>query len=204
MKKMKILVTDGMDKTALAKLRENGHEVTEQFYPPEELGEALRSFDAVVVRSATKIRKQQIDEAKGGRLKLVIRGGVGVDNIDVSYAEDQLLGRDVISAGYIKAYAPRAAVLHSNEMTVSEYDDRMFEETQGLREVGIDVAMPSIPTVVRMVTTGILKDTLRLARDREVGKRRKISGFFLNPAYHVQKWRGVRRGVRSPLKRYGQ
>ena len=123
---------------------------------------------------------------------------------DVSYAEDQLLGRDVISAGYIKAYAPRAAVLHSNEMTVSEYDDRMFEETQGLREVGIDVAMPSIPTVVRMVTTGILKDTLRLARDREVGKRRKISGFFLNPAYHVQKWRGVRRGVRSPLKRYGQ
>ena len=123
---------------------------------------------------------------------------------DVSYAEDQLLGRDVISAGYIKAYAPRAAVLHSNEMTVSEYDDRMFEETQGLREVGIDVAMPSIPTVVRMVTTGILKDALRLARDREVGKRRKISGFFLNPAYHVQKWRGVRRGVRSPLKRYGQ
>ena len=88
MKKMKILVTDGMDKTALAKLRENGHEVTEQFYPPEELGEALRSFDAVVVRSATKIRKQQIDEAKGGRLKLVIRGGVGVDNIDVSYAEE--------------------------------------------------------------------------------------------------------------------
>ncbi len=123
---------------------------------------------------------------------------------DVSYAEDQLLGRDVIAAGYIKAYAPRAAVLHSNEMTVSEYDDRMFEETQGLREVGIDVAMPSIPTVVRMVTTGILKDALRLARDREVGKRRKISGFFLNPAYHVQKWRGVRRGVRSPLKRYGQ
>ena len=60
---------------------------------------------------------------------------------DVSYAEDQLLGRDVIDAGYIKAYAPRAVVWHSNEMTILEYDDRMFEETQGLREVGIDVAL---------------------------------------------------------------
>ncbi len=86
---MKILVTDGMDKAALAKLRENGHEVVEQFYEPERLGAALRDFDAVVVRSATKIRKTHLDEAKGGRLKLIIRGGVGVDNIDVGYAEAQ-------------------------------------------------------------------------------------------------------------------
>ena len=85
---MRILVTDGMDKTALAKLKENGHEVVEQFYAPEELGKALRDFDAVVVRSATKVRKNHIDEAKGGKLKLIIRGGVGVDNIDVKYAEE--------------------------------------------------------------------------------------------------------------------
>ena len=84
---MKILVTDGMDKTALAQLRANGHEVVEQFYAPEELGQALRGFDAVVVRSATKIRANHIDEAKGGQLRLIIRGGVGVDNIDVKYAE---------------------------------------------------------------------------------------------------------------------
>ncbi len=85
---MRILVTDGMDKTALAKLKENGHEVVEQFYAPEELGKALRDFDAVVVRSATKVRANHIDEAKGGKLKLIIRGGVGVDNIDVKHAED--------------------------------------------------------------------------------------------------------------------
>ena len=85
---MRILVTDGMDKTALAKLRENGHEVVEQFFAPEELGAALRDFDAVVVRSATKVRANIIDAAKGGKLKLVIRGGVGVDNIDVKYAEE--------------------------------------------------------------------------------------------------------------------
>ena len=84
---MRILVTDGMDKSAMAALREQGHEVVEQFYEPDQLGAALRDFDAVVVRSKTKVRANHIDEAKGGKLKLIIRGGVGVDNIDVKYAE---------------------------------------------------------------------------------------------------------------------
>ena len=85
---MRILVTDGMDKTAMAQLREAGHEVVEQFYEPDQLGAALKEFDAVVVRSKTKVRANHIDEAKGGKLKLIIRGGVGVDNIDVKYAEE--------------------------------------------------------------------------------------------------------------------
>ena len=84
---MRILITDGMDKAAMAQLRELGHEVVEQFYEPDQLGAALRDFDAVVVRSKTKVRANHIDEAKGGKLKLIIRGGVGVDNIDVKYAE---------------------------------------------------------------------------------------------------------------------
>ena len=85
---MKILVTDGMDAGAIQALRDLGHEVVEQFYAPEELGKALRDFDACVVRSKTKVRANHIDEALGGRLKLIIRGGVGVDNIDVAYARE--------------------------------------------------------------------------------------------------------------------
>ena len=85
---MRILVTDGMDKTAMAELKAQGHEVVEQFYESEELGKALRDFDVVVVRSKTKVRAPHIDEAKGSSLKLIIRGGVGVDNIDVKYAEE--------------------------------------------------------------------------------------------------------------------
>ena len=85
---MRILVTDGMDKTAMAQLREQGHEVVEQFYEPDQLGAALRDFDVAVVRSKTKVRKEHIDAAKGGQLKMIIRGGVGVDNIDVKYAEE--------------------------------------------------------------------------------------------------------------------
>ncbi len=84
---MRILVTDGMDKSAIAALKEKGHEVVEQFYEPDALGAALRDFDAVVIRSATKIRKAQLDVAKDSQLKLIIRGGVGIDNIDHEYAE---------------------------------------------------------------------------------------------------------------------
>lgn len=84
---MRILVTDGMDQKALSQLRANGHEIVEQFYEPDQLGAALRDFDAVVIRSATKIRANHIAEAKGSRLKLIIRAGVGVDNIDVADAE---------------------------------------------------------------------------------------------------------------------
>jgi D-3-phosphoglycerate dehydrogenase len=84
---IRILASDGIDKSAAAKLREAGYEVVEQFYEPEQLGQELKNYDVLVVRSATKVRKPIIDAAlEGGRLKLVIRAGVGVDNIDVAYA----------------------------------------------------------------------------------------------------------------------
>lgn len=86
---MRILVTDGMSQSAIKQLRETGHQVVEQFYDPEALGAALREFDCVVVRSKTKVRANHIDEAAKGKLKLIIRGGVGVDNIDVDYAESK-------------------------------------------------------------------------------------------------------------------
>ncbi len=83
----KILATDGMDQSGIDKLTALGYEVDVQFYEPEALGAALAGYDAVVVRSATKLRQPIIDEAAAaGRLKLIIRGGVGMDNIDVDYA----------------------------------------------------------------------------------------------------------------------
>jgi len=86
----KILVTDGMDRGAIQTLKDIGHEVTEQFFEPEELKEQIKGFNVVIVRSATKVRKEIIDSAlQTGNLKLIIRGGVGVDNIDVDYAESQ-------------------------------------------------------------------------------------------------------------------
>jgi len=87
---IKILVTDGMDKGAVCTLKDMGHEVIEQFFEPEELKEQAKNFNVMIVRSATKVRKEIIDSAlQSGNLKMIIRGGVGLDNIDVSYAESQ-------------------------------------------------------------------------------------------------------------------
>jgi len=87
---LKILVTDGMDKGAVQTLKDMGNEVTEQFFEPEELKEQVKNFNVMIVRSATKVRKEIIDSAlQTGNLKLIIRGGVGVDNIDVNYAESK-------------------------------------------------------------------------------------------------------------------
>ncbi len=85
---MKILVNDGMSAEGMALLREAGHEVSDTKIPQEELPQKINQYDAIVVRSATKVRQDVID-AGIPRLKAIVRGGVGVDNIDVKYAESK-------------------------------------------------------------------------------------------------------------------
>lgn len=83
----RILITDGMDKKAVKSLIDDGFEVVEEHYEVEELKQKVKEFDAMVVRSATKVRKEILDAAlETKRLKLIVRAGVGVDNIDVNYA----------------------------------------------------------------------------------------------------------------------
>lgn len=82
----RVLTSDGLEQGAANKLVESGIEVVNEFYPKEILGEELKKFDAVVVRSATKITADVLDIAAEGKLKLVIRAGVGVDNIDIIHA----------------------------------------------------------------------------------------------------------------------
>ena len=85
---LRILLNDGLDKKAISNLEFLGFDVDTNHYDIEDLKEKIKKVDCIVIRSATKIRRELIDEAiKGGKLKLIIRGGVGVDNIDVQYAE---------------------------------------------------------------------------------------------------------------------
>lgn len=84
---LRILANDGLEASAIQTLRDAGHEVVTEFHDVEALKTALRDFDVIVIRSATKIRKELIDAVKDSRLKLMIRAGVGIDNIDVEYAE---------------------------------------------------------------------------------------------------------------------
>ena len=85
---LRILLNDGLDKKAISNLEMLGCDVDTNHYDIEDLKEKIKEVDCIVIRSATKIRRELIDEAiKGGNLKLIIRGGVGLDNIDVQYAE---------------------------------------------------------------------------------------------------------------------
>ena len=87
---IRILASDGMQADAVKALEAKGFEVTQQFYEPDQLAQEVKNYDVMVVRSATKVRQPIIDAAlETGRLKLVIRGGVGVDNIDCAYAESK-------------------------------------------------------------------------------------------------------------------
>jgi rhamnosyltransferase len=118
---------------------------------------------------------------------------------DVQYAEDQLFGRDLIDAGYMKAYAPRGTVIHSNDMTVREYKHRMFDETMGLRKIGIPIATPSRKAVLKMIARGSARDTLHTIKDGQYSLKRKLYSLVVNPAYHVQKWRGIRLATKAEL-----
>lgn len=87
---VRILAADGMDPSAVDALTSKGFEVIQQHYEPDELGKALEDMDVLVVRSATKVRQPVIDQAAAaGRLSMIIRGGVGMDNIDVDYARSK-------------------------------------------------------------------------------------------------------------------
>ena len=86
----KILANDGIDKSAKLALEELGYIVDVNHYDGVELDDMIKKVDCIVIRSATKIRKPLIDEAiKGGQLKLIVRAGVGIDNIDHVYAKEQ-------------------------------------------------------------------------------------------------------------------
>ncbi|WP_431279731.1 glycosyltransferase family A protein [Leifsonia poae] len=122
---------------------------------------------------------------------------------DVRYAEDQLFGRDVIDEGYVKAYAPRGAVDHSNDLTLQEYGHRIFDETVGLRQNGHDIPTISRLAVVRYALHGTLGDALRIVRDRAYSPQRKLFWLVVNPMYHLKKWNSYRASTLVDLDDHG-
>ncbi|MBZ0263313.1 D-2-hydroxyacid dehydrogenase [bacterium] len=81
----KILVNDGISAEGAEILKKAGHELTMDKVEQDNLEAELGKFDAILVRSATKVRQNHIDASPS--LKLIGRGGVGLDNIDVAYAK---------------------------------------------------------------------------------------------------------------------
>jgi D-3-phosphoglycerate dehydrogenase len=85
---MKILICDKTEMEAIERMRAAGLTVDTNFeITPEELTTVLPAYDGCVVRGRTKIRQPLIDLCPG--LKVIVRGGVGLDNIDADYARSK-------------------------------------------------------------------------------------------------------------------
>ena len=86
---MKVLANDGIAKSGVIALEESGFEVDLSTIPQDELVDYINTnnISVLLVRSATKVRKDIIDNCPS--LKIIGRGGVGMDNIDVEYAREK-------------------------------------------------------------------------------------------------------------------
>lgn len=113
---MKILISDAFDPSLPEKLSKYG-EVTED-------KSKLPEVDIVLVRSKTKCRKDYIDEAKN--LKMIIRGGVGLDNIDLEYAKSKgIIVQNTAEASSIAVAELAVALMLSLASRVVEGDVSM-------------------------------------------------------------------------------
>ncbi|HDQ40092.1 MAG TPA: ACT domain-containing protein [Desulfonatronum sp.] len=87
---MKILANDGLADEALYYLKQEGFAVDTLKRDPDQLVKDIPGFDALIVRSATKVTREVIEAGagNGAKLKIVGRGGVGTDNIDKEAAKE--------------------------------------------------------------------------------------------------------------------
>jgi D-3-phosphoglycerate dehydrogenase / 2-oxoglutarate reductase len=155
---MKILICDKTEVEAIEAMRTAGLEVdVRDTITPEELEEIISEYEAMVVRSRTKVRRGLIDKAS--RLKAIVRGGVGVDNIDADYARSKgiaVMNTPAASSvsvaeltiGYMFALA-RQICQATESMRAGQWEKKKFEGTEilgktlgivGMGRIGMEVA----------------------------------------------------------------
>lgn len=83
---MKILISDKTENDVIQKLKNAGYEVTFNEMDPNTLLKEIPNYDALMVRSRTKVIKEVVEAGAKGNLKVIGRAGIGVDNIDIQTA----------------------------------------------------------------------------------------------------------------------
>lgn len=133
---MKVLICDKTEKEYIEQMREAGLTVdVRDDITPEELPNVLPDYDAMVVRSRTKVRQPLIDVCPN--LKVIVRGGVGLDTIDHEYAKSKgiaVMNTPLASSasvaelaiGYMFALA-RNSYKATNSMKAEKWDKKSFE-----------------------------------------------------------------------------
>jgi D-3-phosphoglycerate dehydrogenase len=149
--KMKILVCDKLEAEAIEQMRAAGLvvEVRDEI-TPEELPTVLPAYDGMVVRSRTKVRQPLIEACPD--LKVIVRGGVGLDTIDAEFARSKgitVMNTPMASSasvaeltiGYMFALA-RASYQATSSMKAERWEKKKFEgqevggKTLGLIGIG--------------------------------------------------------------------
>src|SRR4030066_2086027 len=85
---VKALLNDGLEKEGISLLQASWIETDTRKRDPQTLIADISQFDALIVRSATKVTREVIKAGAKGKLKIVGRAGVGYDNIDVAAASE--------------------------------------------------------------------------------------------------------------------
>ncbi|MDG6218083.1 MAG: hydroxyacid dehydrogenase [Candidatus Thermoplasmatota archaeon] len=93
---MKILITDKMAEEAVKRLEAAGHDVTFDEMDHDALLDAIDAYDGLMIRSRTKVTEYIVRKGAKGKLKVIGRVGIGVDNIDIKTAGS--LGIKVVNA----------------------------------------------------------------------------------------------------------
>ena len=106
---MKVLLNDGLEKDGIQVLEEFGIEADVRKRDPKALVADIAQFDALIVRSATRVTREVIEVGSEGRLKIIGRAGVGYDNIDVDAASE---------CGIVVKYAPYGNTNAVAELTI--------------------------------------------------------------------------------------
>ncbi len=111
-KEKKVLVTDNISEEGIKKLREFADVDIELELSKEELKERISNYGALIVRSGTQVTKEIIEAGKTGKgkLKVIGRAGVGMDNIAVETATEK---------GIIVVNAPEANTISAAEHTIA-------------------------------------------------------------------------------------
>ncbi len=141
----KILANDGIDAGGKKALEDAGFKVVTEKVAQENLAKELKNYDAVLVRSATKIRKDIIDACPN--IKLIGRGGVGLDNIDAEYAKSK--GIEVINTPAASSQSVAELVfahlftivrfLHDSNRNMPLAGDKEFKELKKKYSKGVEL-----------------------------------------------------------------
>jgi rhamnosyltransferase len=118
---------------------------------------------------------------------------------DVDYSEDLAFAKDFLSAGNKKAYVPSAVVEHSNDVTLSEYGKRVFDETLGMRKVGEGRNSISWVQAKARAIRDVLKTSWLIIRDKDYSVAEKLRWLMVNPVYVWKKWANIHRALNVNL-----